>query len=171
MSPSPNSHPARRNLLPEGAACGRIVRMALAVPLVLLVAAVVALTLYCRVLLSEAAEGRIVAVGDAPLLLFAGGFLVASAAVVVVQSLRVASRVVGPEFRLRQALQQIRKGDIGFRVHLRRGDLLTGLADECNELLDWLNTNPPQGVSKGTDVVRVAAARPAVRDQLVEVAP
>ncbi len=171
MSPSSSSSRVRRNLLPESAACGRIVRIALAVPLLLLVAAVVALTLYCRVLLSEAAEGRTVAVGDLPLLLFAGGFLVASGAVVVVQSLRVANRVVGPEFRLRQALQQIRKGDIAFRVHLRRGDLLTGLAAECNELLDWLNANPPQGVSKGTDVVGVTAVRPAVAKRLVEVAP
>jgi hypothetical protein len=55
---------------------------------------------------------------------------------------------------------------------LRRGDLLTGLAEECNALLDWLNENPPRGVATGSDVVQVAVSR-SVRSAPVpqEVAP
>jgi hypothetical protein len=132
-------------------------RLAMALPIACLVVAVVVLTLYCESLLADATSGRAVVAGDLPLVLAAGGFLAAAAAVVVLQASRVASRVAGPEYRLRVALQRIRGGDIGFRVHLRRGDLLTGLAHECNELLDWLNANPPAGVATGSDVVDVEA--------------
>ena len=79
--------------------------------------------------------------------------------------LRLAGRVAGPEYRLRRALQRIRTGDLGFRVNLRRGDLLAGLAQECNELLDWLNANPPRGAHTGTDIVEVAEfAEPAAEE-------
>jgi HAMP domain-containing protein len=84
-------------------------------------------------------------------------FLVAVLAVVVVQSMRASQRVAGPEYRLVQSLRRIRAGDLSFRVHLRRGDLLGGLAEECNALLDYLNANPPEGAQTGTDVVEIAS--------------
>jgi nitrogen fixation/metabolism regulation signal transduction histidine kinase len=82
--------------------------------------------------------------------------LLVACLVVVVQGTRMAYRVAGPEHRLIQSLRRVRKGDLAFRVSLRRGDLLSGLAQECNELLDYLNTNPPSGAKTGTDVVDVA---------------
>jgi hypothetical protein len=170
MSPSPKSHVARRrHLLPAGGAGGQLMRVALVAPLGALLAAVVALTFYCTSLLGEAAQGRAVSIGELPLMLLAGGFLVASALTVVAQSLRVANRVAGPEFRLCQALQRIRSGDVAFRVHLRRGDLLTDMAYECNELLDWLNANPPRGVRMGSDVVRVDGGLEIGAESLEEV--
>jgi hypothetical protein len=118
---------------------------------------VVALTLYCSNLLQAAAAGRVVAIDDALFMLVVGGFLAATSAVVGIQSVRLSNRVSGPEFRLRQALQRIRTGDVGFRITLRRGDLLVALAHECNQLLDWLNRNPPNGAHTGGDIVEVRA--------------
>ncbi|MFM1872696.1 MAG: hypothetical protein RL398_2118, partial [Planctomycetota bacterium] len=138
----------RRQILPNGADDGRLVRIALLAPLILLLTAAVALAVCCADLLDLAAQGRPAELGLGPLYLAAGLFVFASVAVVAVQSLRVAARVAGPEYRLRLALQRIRSGDLGFRIHLRRGDLLTGLARECNELLDWLNANPPSGARR-----------------------
>ena len=155
--------------LPPRVAGGRVEGLMIGVPVVLMAAAVTVLTLYCRSLLVEAANGQHVTIGTLPLVLVAGGFLIASASVVLLQSTRVVTRVAGPELRLARAMQRIRGGDISFRVHLRRGDLLTDLARECNALLDWLNTNPPNGVVTGGDVVEVAAE--VAEEPLVEVAP
>ncbi|HEX6813221.1 MAG TPA: hypothetical protein VF384_16485 [Planctomycetota bacterium] len=118
---------------------------------------VVALTFYCTSLLQAAAAGRMVAIDEKVFVLVVGGFVAASAAVVGMQSVRISNRVSGPESRLLQALQRIRTGDVGFRITLRRGDLLVALADECNELLDWLNRNPPNGAHTGGDIVEVRA--------------
>ncbi len=164
---------ARSFQLPVGLLRGRLVRVALAMPVVAMVSAVLLLTLYCRSLLLDAATGGPVVIGDLPLLLVAGGFLAASASVVLLQSMRLAARVAGPEVRLVRALQRIRSGDLTFRVHLRRGDLLTGLARECNALLDWLNANPPTGSRTGTDIVQFDEATAAVVEENVpmEVGP
>ncbi len=155
MSSGPWSRQIRRRTLPSGADEGRLVRLALVVPLVLMLLSVAGLTLCCGALLQEAAAGRPAEVADFVVYLAAGAFLLAGAAVVAVQSMRVAARVAGPEHRLRLALRRIRAGDLGFRVHLRRGDLLGGLAVECNQLLDWLNQNPPGAVRRGSDLVDV----------------
>jgi len=146
-------------LLPVGMKTGRLVWFALAAPLFGLLAVVVVLTYYCHRLLAAATAGRVATIGEVPLFLIAGGFVFASAVVVTIQSLRMAGRVAGPEYRLSQALQRIRNGDIGFRVDLRRGDLLTGLARECNELLEWLNHDPPPWRKTGSDVVYVHVER------------
>lgn len=130
-------------------------RLAMGAPVVLMFGAILVLTCYFRGLLAAAAAGRPVVIDGLPLLLVAGGFLTASASVVLLQSMRVAARVAGPELRLVRALQRIRSGDLSFRVHLRRGDLLADLARECNEVLDWLNRNPPAGARTGGDIVLV----------------
>ena len=75
--------------------------------------------------------------------------------VLLVEIGSIGRRFERPEQHVRSALQRIRAGDIGFRVSLRRGEPLAGLARECNEVLDWLNANPPQGVRVGGDIVDV----------------
>ncbi len=122
-------------------------------------ASLLALIGYCSTLLRAAATGGAVETAGAGFWLAVGGFFVASATVVVMQAVRLARRVAGPESSLQRALQRIRTHDIGFRVALRRGDLLTDLARECNELLEWLNENPPPGVRTGSDVVVLDAER------------
>ncbi|MGE3172297.1 MAG: hypothetical protein AB7O97_06690 [Planctomycetota bacterium] len=108
--------------------------------------------------------------GSLPLYLTAGSCLLAAVSVVVLQAARVSDRVVGPERRLVESLRRLRSGDLSFRVSLRRGDLLTDLAAECNRVLEWLNANPPAGARTGTDVfeVEVEAAEP-VEEQFEEV--
>lgn len=118
---------------------GRLLRLAVAMPTVAMFVSVVALVVYCRALLQDAAAGREVVVGEAGFWLSVGGFLLTSLVVFVFQVARMAARVAGPEFRLKRSLQRIRSGDLGFRVELRRGDLLGGLAEECNLLVDWLS--------------------------------
>lgn len=126
------------------------------VPAVALLVGFVGLLLYCRGLLQSAAEGRDVVFGESAAWLSIGGFLVASLVVFLVQVVRLTHLVEGPEHRLQQSLRRIRAGDLSFRVSLRRGDLLQGLAQECNEVLEWLNRCPPVGARTGGDVVAVA---------------
>lgn len=84
--------------------------------------------------------------------------VVAGLSLLVMQHQRLCHHLQGPEQRLRGALQRIREGDLAFRVTLRKGDLLAPLADECNELLDWLNRNPPAAANRiGSDLVPLKA--------------
>lgn len=124
-------------------------------PGLLMAASLVGLAAYCHALLAEAVAGQATTVGGFGFWVAVGGFFAACVGAIVWQCLRLAGRVAGPEYRLRRALQRIRAHDVAFRVTLRRGDLLTGLARECNELLDWLNQNPPVGTRVGGDVVDV----------------
>lgn len=121
-----------------------------------MVVVIVAIAIFCHGEVRAAVAGEPVDVTTL-FVPFAALFVVASAVVVVFQSLHVANRVVGPEQRIVQSLRRMRHGDLAFRVHLRRGDLLTPVARECNELLEWLNENPPPGASVGSDVVRMTA--------------
>lgn len=98
-------------------------------------------------------DGGGVGGGDQMFWLLTATMATATAACAVFFAVRAAGRVAGPEHRLVAAMRRIRGGDLAFRVHLRRGDLLTPLARECNELLEWLNANPPAGVVTGGDLV------------------
>jgi hypothetical protein len=138
---------------------GRLLRFSMVVPGVLMAASLGGLALYCHAVLTAAADGREPPIGGASFWLAVVAFFAAAAGAIVLQCVRLASRVAGPEYRLRRAMQRIRGHDVGFRVSLRRGDLLSGLARECNDLLDWLNENPPEGVRTGGDVVEIEAER------------
>ncbi|MFY9345257.1 MAG: hypothetical protein WAT39_22395 [Planctomycetota bacterium] len=126
---------------------GQLLRFAVVLPAVAMAASLSGLAWFCRDLLADAAAGRAAVVGGAGFWSAIGGFLLAVGGLVVLQSMRLANRVAGPEYRLRRALQQVRAGDVGARVTLRSGDLLTGLAAECNALLDWVAAGAP-GVSQ-----------------------
>ena len=117
---------------------GRLGRLATLVPAVVMCITLIALVVYCRHLLSAAAAGEHVVVGEAGLWLVVGGFLGACAGTAVLQARRLGRLVAGPELRLRRSLQRMRSGDLDFRIALRTGDLLTGLAAECNELLETM---------------------------------
>lgn len=124
-------------------------------PIVAMCSTLLVLAAQCKTLLDRAAAGE--PLGGAGLGVWgaAVAFLVSVAVVVVHEVVRQSTRVLAPETRLRRALQRIRRGDLAFRVSLRRGDALRGLAAECNELLEWLNANPPAGASIGSDIVDV----------------
>ena len=91
------SRSKRRQILPNGGDDSRLVRMALALPLLLLLLAVVALTMFCGELLERAATGQPAELGLGAIYLLAGTFLFASAVMVAVQSLRVAGKLAACE--------------------------------------------------------------------------
>lgn len=138
---------------------------ALLLPALVIVVTSLVLADYCRQLLADAALVVPVAVDRFTLSVVVSGFVLASAALVMVQAGRITSRLEGPERRLVQALRRMRSGDLSFRVQLRRGDPLASVARECNELLDWLNANPPAGARVGGDIVEVED------DRMAEVGP
>lgn len=126
-----------------------------AIPLCTLVASLILMAVFGRRLLILAATEPVEEAFLVPFFASAGTLLVSVLALVIVQTARIAERAAAPERRLIQAIRRVRAGDVGFRVHLRSGDLLVNLADEFNTLLDWLNVNPPEGVITGSDVVEV----------------
>lgn len=133
---------------------GSFVRTAL-LPELLLIACTGVLAWYCRDLLLQARERDLDLPGLFPLFLALLGLVVVAWILVLGQAARSARRLVGPIHRISVAMQRTRSGDIGHRVHLRRGDSLKEVAAEFNRLLDWLNENPPNGVQTGHDVVEV----------------
>lgn len=147
---------ARRGWL-LGADAGRLLRLAILLPALLLTAALALVTLLCAGLMADRLDGVASADSETILLLATGTFLLVSAAVVVMQAMRVAHRVAGPEYRLIHTLRRVRSGDLTVRVHLRRGDLLRELAEECNAVIEWLNANPPRDARLGGDLVEMTA--------------
>jgi hypothetical protein len=130
-----------------------------------------ALTAMSHVALDAAASDAAAPPDVAPIYLTAVCCLIVSCLVVVVFGARTAHRLAGPEHRLIQSLRRVRKGDLAFRVSLRRGDLLTGLAQECNALLDYLNANPPTGAVTGNDLVDIAFEEEVRESTLEEARP
>ena len=114
----------------------------------------------CRRVLEEA----IVAEVELPTLLPLFGavlfFIVTAGAVVLIQALNLSHRVAGPMYRIIESMKRMRGGDIAFRVTLRKGDHLNEIADELNNVIDWLNVNPPPGVSRGADLVNIEPKLP-----------
>ncbi|MCB9869829.1 MAG: HAMP domain-containing protein [Planctomycetes bacterium] len=120
---------------------------------------------FCRRLLVEAVRHEITLPSLVPLFLAVLGLVAVATVLVFAQAARSARRLHGPIQRITVAMQRMRTGDIGHRVHLRRGDHLREVAGELNLLLDWLNENPPAGVRTGTDVVEVGPFDPGDRAQ------
>lgn len=132
----------------DGGVRGRLLQLSLLAPAVALGGALVALTVHCHGLLAAAVAGHRPHVGAATWFAV-GGFVMASGVAVAWHCVRLARSVAGPELRLRRALQRARAGGVVAPIRLRRGDLLQGLAADCNELLAAL---PP------------SVAAPAARD-------
>ena len=147
-----------------------LTRLLLCAALALLISTLVVLTVSSRQLLLV--TGAALLGGERQtehvLLLAAVGFVLASVTAVLVQTVRIGNRVAGPEYRLIQVLRRIRQGDLTVRAHLRAGDLLRPLASECNDLLEWLNENPPRGSVTGSDLVEIEqlATMPAESERL-----
>ena len=85
----------------------------------------------------------------------AAAFIACVLLVVILEVARIGKRFEQPERLLRRAMQRMRGGDVGFRVTAKRGEPLGGLVRECNELLEWLNANPPAGARVGGDIVEL----------------
>lgn len=70
----------------------------------------------------------------------------------LVEVANIGRRFRRPEQQVRLAMQRIRAGDVGFRIARRRGEPLGRLVHECNDMLEWLNRNPPEGTRIDRDV-------------------
>ena len=82
---------------------------------------------------------------------------------VVYTALHISHRVAGPSYRMRQTMKAFRSGDTEVRARLRKGDYLTKLADELNELLDWTQQQIAEVRSNDeSDVAEEADQRPGV---------
>jgi len=126
-------------------------------PVLMLVASILAVAWFCRGLLEEAERVDMGLPKLLPLFLAVLGMTLVSCFLVVTQAVRLSRRLAGPTMRVITGMQRVRAGDLAFRVHLRRGDYLTEIAFEFNRVLDWLNENPPEGARTGSDVVDVYA--------------
>ncbi|MFH1218040.1 MAG: hypothetical protein V1706_16220 [Pseudomonadota bacterium] len=73
------------------------------------------------------------------LLLYGSTVLVALACILVITVL-YSHRVAGPVYRLRIFARQIRDGEVGKRVALRRTDVVQPLADEMNFMVDGFHS-------------------------------
>lgn len=151
----PSNERRRRTLIVNEPLQKRIILAVSLIPTLGLAVSTLIVAVFCRRLLGEASAQEVELPSLVPLFLAVLGFTVASGAVVVFQALRFSNRIAGPAYRLVKSMERIRGGDIGFRVNLRRGDHLIDVATEMNNLLDWLNENPPAGVKRGSDLVRV----------------
>ena len=109
---------------------------------------------YCA-RIAEQANVADVQLDVVPLFLTAMGFLILATFFFLLNSLRMSHRIAGPIYRLATTLKQVRQGDVNVRSHLRDGDLLTELADEMNEFLDWASDYLPKNSEE------VAASTPA----------
>jgi methyl-accepting chemotaxis protein len=94
----------------------------------------------------------------------------AMAGAILYVAFRSSHRIAGPTFRLVESLKRIASGDVDFRVRLRRGDLLTEIADELNRALDAIQSNAAwqrrePGLQQNAVAVETAAvaAEPSAR--------
>lgn len=83
---------------------------------------------------------------------WAVGLIAAVLVALLVEVANIVRRFRRPEQQVRLAMQRIRAGDVGFRIARRRGEPLGRLVHECNDLLEWLNRNPPEGARLDRDV-------------------
>ncbi len=65
--------------------------------------------------------------------------VVAIICIIGVHSFRAFLRVIGPLYRFRWALEQVRSGNLGFRVKLRRKDYLRQEEKGLNEMMEVLS--------------------------------
>lgn len=63
---------------------------------------------------------------------------------VLFMALRTSHRLIGPVRRMRETLDQVRGGEYGLRIHVRRGDYLNDLADGINLLLESIEEKLPE---------------------------
>ena len=120
-----------------------------------LVALCSAAAVYASVSLSrlQAVVGSVDSASHPESLVWSAGALVAAAVfVLLVEVANIVRRFRTPEQQVRLAMQRIRAGDVGFRIARRRGEPLGRLVADCNDMLEWLNRNPPDGVRVDRDV-------------------
>jgi hypothetical protein len=141
----------------EAPAIRQALATAATLPAIVLSVATVVVAYACYDLLDEAGSARASLPSMTVLIWSVVVMLGSGTTLVLVQAFRIRSRFRMPSQRLERSVRQARRGDLSFRVQLRRGDPLRSLAEEFNLFLDWLNKHPPScdSVRLGGDVVEV----------------
>lgn len=96
---------------------------------------------FCNNLAAEAEATRQELPSLLPTYVTVLGFLGFAATFVMMTALRTSHRVVGPVVAFKRTFDSIKAGDLSSRTRLRDGDYLTGVADEVNGFLEWLEEN------------------------------
>ncbi len=115
-------------------------------PTLALAATTILLAVFCQKLTDEALLADIELPSLVPLLITVMGFVLVSVMFLLYNALKISHRIAGPIYRICKCIQRIRSGDASFEITLREGDHLEEVRDELNQLLDWLNENPPPGL-------------------------
>lgn len=123
-------------------------------------AAIVLLGVFCSRLSSEALDAGVELPSLLWVFLATAAFIVVAMAFVLWTALRISHRVAGPGYNIGRVLERVRAGDLGARVHLRKGDYLGAVADHVNAHLEWLQQHPP-AVPGGADHVEESRSTPA----------
>lgn len=97
------------------------------------------LTVYfCLKLMDDAAAAEATLPHLEPLLATVICLTAGIAAVILYVALRFSHTVAGPTYRIVESLKRMQRGDLDFRVQLRRKDFLTEIAEEMNRTLPAL---------------------------------
>lgn len=137
----------RRKLVVNKPMQGRMMLSMALIPAAALIGIAILTAIYASRVAEEALATDTELPDMMPLFYLVIAFEVMAGFIMVVNSLRVSHTVAGPAYRICKSIERIRNGDIAFKVTLREGDHLTEIRDELNHLLDWLNANPPTGVT------------------------
>jgi methyl-accepting chemotaxis protein len=128
---------------------GQILLQTTALPLAVLAGLLAAFAVLGRRILDEAAT----ALAEIPALesLLIGVMCLGAAMVgaILFVAYRFSHRIAGPAYRIIKSLERVGEGDVDFQVTLRKGDLLTEVADQFNATLKALQsrrTGGPQPV-------------------------
>ena len=124
---------------------GRLVRDIVLVPCLALAGLAMVVIYLAAQVAGEATRSDAALPSLVPLLYSVTGFVMCAALFIVLRARRTAFHVAGPVYRFSETMKRIRTGDVRFRIALRKGDVLGGLADEINETLAWLEAHPPEG--------------------------
>lgn len=136
----------RKKLIVLREAQKRIIYSVTLFPALSLAMATMIIAIFCRKLLGEATQTEAELPSLVPLFLSVLGFALASCLIILHQAVRFSHRIAGPAYRLMRGFDQVKSGDLDCQIRLRKGDHLTDVADKFNEMVDWLNEHPPEGV-------------------------
>ena len=140
---------------------GQLVRSITTVPCLCLGAISMGVIYFTSRLAGEATRSDAVLPSLVPLMYAVIAFVLLAAVFIIARAQRTAFHVAGPIYRFSETFKRIRSGDVGFRIALRKGDVLGGLKDEINETLEWLEAHPPQGVGNDAETECAVADAPA----------
>jgi hypothetical protein len=155
----------RKQLLILPAMQKRIIRRAAVIPSIALLALGTAVAVHCMRVIGEAYEHGVDLPGMRFLLPAILAFVIAMAGLLLHQAVHFSNKIGGPAYRLILSMRQFRAGELPGKVKLRGGDYLTEVADELNDLLDWIRAqhgNPEP--APAPDVVDVETL-PALHDE------